>query len=60
MGSIQGVISNEFVVDPTGTYHRDSDLQIIKDPFNYSLKFYLYEGLMLLYDLKFSIYISAK
>ena len=37
MGSIQGVISDELGVDPTGTYHRDSDLQIIKDPFNHPL-----------------------
>ena len=36
MGSIQGVISDKHGVDPTETYHGDSDLCTIKDPFNYS------------------------
>ena len=43
MGSIQGVISDELGVNSTWTYHRDSDLQMIKDPFNNCLKIDLHE-----------------
>ena len=28
MGSIKGVVSDEYGVDPTGIYHGDSDLQL--------------------------------
>ena len=38
MESIQGVISDLHGVDPTGTYHADSDFRLIKCPFNYSKK----------------------
>ena len=41
MRSIQGVIADELRVDPTGTYYRDSDFQMIKDPFIYSLIIHL-------------------
>ena len=41
MGSIQGVIFGEHGIDPTGTYHGDSDLQLERinvknDSLNYS------------------------
>ena len=38
MGSIQGVISDEHEVDPTGTYYGDSDLSMIKCSFNHTRK----------------------
>ena len=43
MGSIQGVIYDQRGVYPTGTYHRDSNLRLISDPFNFSLKIHLQE-----------------
>ena len=30
MGSIHEVISGEHGIDPTGTYHGDSDLQLVR------------------------------
>ena len=40
LGSIKGVISGEHGIDPTGTYHGDSDLQLerinVKNSLNYS------------------------
>ena len=43
MGSIQVIIYDQRGVYPTGTYHRDSNLRLISDPFNLFLKIQLQE-----------------